>query len=694
MLKQTDAVTLSKQLHRISPMTHLTMRQHPCGYLTGPFRCLAHLLALAIVWLAVGFATASAQTPSMPIEAGHSGAWYNPARNGEGWVLEVNSERSAVIYWYTFENGLPTWMVGTSEFSADATTLTFDAWTGYGGRFGPEFDPDSISLQQRSPITVRFVDCNHGEVEHLGRVYPVERLTPILGTSCGGTSSTPAPSYAGQTGAWFNPSRDGEGFSLQWWAEDQAIVTWYTYDPDGAGQPIWIVGAGRRVGDAIEFPELFTARGAQFGAAFDPTDVELSLWGSLRLELNCGHGLAHYEGRAPYGSGDIGVTQLTSIANLNTCSSARSLTDLYEISFEELPADGNVQLGRDRNAVTNDGMLYGTDADHRLVRSTSLDGTVEVLAEGPVGSIFAINHDGSRIVLNSAEVYDGNTYVQVGPRTPVLWTAEAGLQPLDVPYEDAWVTAVSQDLRSFAGVGSRMVGGGEEREPWALSASGLRTLSVGNFYSVYVRPTAISNDGTAIFGAHALPYPGLTGAVVSALQWREDEHIRILTDPYQQFVLGPITVCDANCELHFGAGVADDSSDLAGKRMWRGQDGNFTSWARLPDDAITGDRMWPVRRSDDGSLVIGRYFRPNGPSNPFPGRSPFVWTPETDTTALFALLLDLGLTDSNWGSMDVIAVSPNGEHLLVVGSAQVESGANGWVIPQESRFARIRLRRR
>ena len=102
--------------------------------------------------------------------------------------------------------------VGTSEFSADATTLTFDAWTGYGGRFGPEFDPDSISLQQRSPITVRFVDCNHGEVEHLGRVYPVERLTPILGTSCGGTSSTLAPSYAGQTGAWFNPSRNGEGF--------------------------------------------------------------------------------------------------------------------------------------------------------------------------------------------------------------------------------------------------------------------------------------------------------------------------------------------------------------------------------------------------------------------------------------------------------------------------------------------------
>jgi len=643
---------------------------------------------------AVGEGATSPQTVNMLIQVGHSGAWYNPARNGEGWIVEINSENSAVIYWYTFDRGLPLWMVGSSQFSPDDTTLTFEAWSGYGGWFGAQFDPADVSLVQRRPITLRFADCNHGEVEHEGRVYPVERLAPVLGASCGEASSTAVSRYANQSGAWFNPARNGEGFSLQWWAEDQAIATWFTYTPLGDG-PIWIVGAGQRIGDAIEFPEMFTASGAQFGAAFNPDDVELTPWGRLRLELNCGHGIAHYEGRGLYGTGDIELTQLTSIAGLGDCRSTVGLTDVYEISFEELPADGDVQIPRDRHAIDNDGKLYGFDANHRLVRSASLDAPAEVLAEGPVGSIAAINHDGSRMVLNHAWTQVGATMEPLGNPTPMIWTREAGLEALPLPYARAGVEVVSQDLTSYAGSSYKLVGNSWQFDQlWVLAPSGLRTLSTNNLNQSFnsVSTTAISNDGSMVFGERWMPYLGWTGSRTTGLQWDASGAFRTLTDVYRGD-LGPILACDATCELNFGAGIADDhDAYLLGRRMWIGRAGALTSWTNLPSDAADR-RLRPKRLSDDGAILVGQY---SARTNiPVPGGDyPFVWTPETDVVSVLPLLVELGLTDIDWQHMDVAAVSANGEHILVTGIRALRNGPDGHFLPIENRAGHIRLRRR
>lgn len=44
-----------------------------------------------------------------------SGAWYNLERNGEGFIVEVQENGTAVVYWFTYqpdEPGAQAWMFG------------------------------------------------------------------------------------------------------------------------------------------------------------------------------------------------------------------------------------------------------------------------------------------------------------------------------------------------------------------------------------------------------------------------------------------------------------------------------------------------------------------------------------------------------------------------------------------------------
>jgi hypothetical protein len=77
-----------------------------------------------------------------------SGAWYDPERDGEGFMVEVNIDGRGVVYWFTYtpdEWGEPAWMMGDGEF--DGNTLTIDSLARpVGTRFGENFDADEIEF--------------------------------------------------------------------------------------------------------------------------------------------------------------------------------------------------------------------------------------------------------------------------------------------------------------------------------------------------------------------------------------------------------------------------------------------------------------------------------------------------------------------------------------------------------------------
>lgn len=101
-----------------------------------------------------------------------------------------------------------------------------------------------------------------------------------------GEPVTPLPVSGKLSGSYFDPERNGEGVLVevgQVAMRRVLFLTWYTY---AGGLQRWIAGnVDFDAGDThIEVPLIITT-GGQFGAAFDPSQVVWSAWGSARISF-------------------------------------------------------------------------------------------------------------------------------------------------------------------------------------------------------------------------------------------------------------------------------------------------------------------------------------------------------------------------------------------------------------------------
>lgn len=121
----------------------------------------------------------------------------------------------------------------------------------------------------------------------------------------------------GHSGSWFDPTQSGQGLVLEITeAVDgdgaRAVVSWYNYAADGSGDPVWLIGEGPVVGETA-IVDLLQGSGATFGAAFDPSDVDLSVWGQVRITfMSCDAATLSYESVVDgFGSGAHDLVRLT-----------------------------------------------------------------------------------------------------------------------------------------------------------------------------------------------------------------------------------------------------------------------------------------------------------------------------------------------------------------------------------------------
>lgn len=130
------------------------------------------------------------------------------------------------------------------------------------------------------------------------------------------------------SGAWFNAGRSGEGVILQMLPNGRVLAIWFTYPPAGeAGEQAWLIAQDGTVdGDTIRFPTVYRPIGARFGAAFDPSQVQLTNWGTLELRFqDCQQATMSWAGPAAWGSGSRAVTRLSGIDQIG-CSGGKTLT--------------------------------------------------------------------------------------------------------------------------------------------------------------------------------------------------------------------------------------------------------------------------------------------------------------------------------------------------------------------------------
>lgn len=264
---------------------------------------------------------AQAAGTGFPIDPGHSALWFDRQRAGEGFIVENLGDQQALMYWFTYDqDGGQRWLIGVGDIHGNRITFP-DLHITSGGRFGPDFDPDEVVRDFVARGEFLFTGCNHGWFEFEGfdqhDRFELTRLSHTMGVTCDPPVNAEVSPAAGQSGTWFDPAHSGEGFIMHWMSNGLPIVMWFTYDREG--NQYWMLGVGERDGDEIVVPELHATRGARFGDAFDPDDVEQLPWGELRLRLGCDdRGEAVYNSLLPeFGSGSYQLIRLTRLDGLD-----------------------------------------------------------------------------------------------------------------------------------------------------------------------------------------------------------------------------------------------------------------------------------------------------------------------------------------------------------------------------------------
>jgi len=87
---------------------------------------------------------------------------------------------------------------------------------------------------------------------------------------------------APQSAAFYDTGRDGEGVFVELLENGTAIISFYTYSPDGNNM-VWFVGIGRVVGNSVVVDEMQHVTGGVFGAGFDPAHIVRTPVGGMSL---------------------------------------------------------------------------------------------------------------------------------------------------------------------------------------------------------------------------------------------------------------------------------------------------------------------------------------------------------------------------------------------------------------------------
>lgn len=643
------------------------------------------ILVLMLALPSVAFSL-SPPLPSEP-EAGLSAAWYDPENSGSGWVLEILDEERASVYWYTYDaDGKPRWAVGAGRVDKDGQGIPFinvaDLFAGSGARFGAMFDEGDVELERVGNAQFSFQVCQSslglsGEAFGEDISQRLDRLTRTMGAGCSplnGIPGEPVRAYAGQSGAWYNPDREGEGFTLQWLARDEALVYWFTYDTEG--NPYWLFGLGIEEEGSINILELYAAERDQDGV------VSLTTWGTLTLTLSCNAGTLEYDSVVPdFGAGSIPVQRLNDLAAPKCPYVAPTFTDLYDIDLVVLPLAAGEVI--DVTSVGDDGTVSGL----RQLQNGSAEAVLLPLGASAWATIDgqALDSGLPLFISNDARMLLGNATEIATPDAPVQWTSVGGWSPapgFDGNSEQGIFNlfGVSSDFMAFAG---RLAPGseGEKSEPWFFHpATGTRVLPIvedddfGNAVAM-----DISNDGRTVIGGQDWSGPIIPTISYSAgnyaLLWKDGGQPEFLENGEDGF-LADATVCNADCSIVYGSD--SNFSKFQTDRPIQGQ-----AWAWNEDRGVARierPRTWegkdkPISTTDDGYLMVGSSIVNNALITPPVPATAFLWTQTTGTVNINTLLIETGFdADPNSRYSSAVSVSAGGKFIALQPDRYNESG--------------------
>ena len=276
-----------------------------------------------------------------------SGLYYDPSRSGEGVLLEVMPDNTALAAWFTFPQpgdggAQQKWIIGSGTWAGNGASIT-PVIAGFGTQFGAGFNPSQITRLPWGALAIA-LDAPNGQARMNGRMRyqgPVDFGGPDPTGGAGEVAfnqiatflhpdniefSPPLPTEQQFLGTFWNPARSGEGLML---TQDQftqqagvlaprVYALWFTYDLTGG--PMWLFGdvTGKDGNYQITF---LRPVGTHFGAAFNPAEVVRQPWGTATTSYSdCNHLTVNYNATQPgFGSGTLSLTRLTAPIGAGGC---------------------------------------------------------------------------------------------------------------------------------------------------------------------------------------------------------------------------------------------------------------------------------------------------------------------------------------------------------------------------------------
>lgn len=282
---------------------------------------------------------AGSDTNPLAFDGSLTGSWYDPARSGEGLVLEfgnIRGQPGIFVSWYAHLGGEQLWLTSNFDnYSPGDDQLTSDLIVTEGAQFGDAFDPNDVSRSVWGSVQLTRTECGKLQLSYQRNnpsLSGSQELVPLLADAlglpaCSSAKAGVAKQFVGLdpnlAGTWWNPNRSGEGFVIDIETRGDrptVFVSWFTYRN---GQQMWLVGSKDLTpGDtSIADIPLTLANGTGFGPGFDPDEVVRTPWGSLSITYSdCSNATVSYTSTVGDGSGTIELQRLGEGLTDRACS--------------------------------------------------------------------------------------------------------------------------------------------------------------------------------------------------------------------------------------------------------------------------------------------------------------------------------------------------------------------------------------
>ena len=265
---------------------------------------------------------------SMIIDGTFSGVYEDPNFVGKGVILNINSENSATIGWYTYgKDGKLKWIVGQHGV-INGQSIEFSHLRIYSGTgLGDDYREDEVETRNWGKLTITFDTCERAwmsysedlgvaqyeidpnrngvlKVFEFGRGYKsLRKISSVFDLECGNNNAQ--ANQANWSGIYHNPLRRGEFLFLQQTESNRVTGKLFTYHN---GKQMWLDLNGISKSDKIVIPQVNITRGGGFG----PIDNQIltNHWGDIFIHGDvCNDIVIEYDG-VFYGDGQFEMENL------------------------------------------------------------------------------------------------------------------------------------------------------------------------------------------------------------------------------------------------------------------------------------------------------------------------------------------------------------------------------------------------